>query len=79
MLNRSDPHAAPGLVLTEEECLVLDHAIKAGSDANPSENTLSAYLTGRKQWGVHVVALQFGSSPRYDEDEIFGPLTVLEL
>ena len=29
MLNRSDPQAAPGLILTEEERLVLDRAVKA--------------------------------------------------
>ena len=45
MLNRSDPHAAPGLVLTEEECLVLDRVVKTKPDANPNQNTLSAFLT----------------------------------
>ena len=54
MINRSDPQAAPGLAFTEEERLVLDHAVKAkpGEDAN--HNTLSSYLIKVAQLGGYL-------------------------
>ena len=54
MLNRSDPQAAPGLVLTAEERLVLDRAVKAKSAVEANPNTLSAYLTKMAQLGGYL-------------------------
>jgi hypothetical protein len=54
MLNRSDPQAPPDLVLTEEECLVRDRAVKAKPGADANQNMLSAYLTKVAQLGGYL-------------------------
>jgi hypothetical protein len=54
MISRSDPHAPPGLVLTEEECLILDRAVKAKPGEDASQNTLFAYLTKVAQLGGYL-------------------------
>ena len=54
MLNRSDPQATPGLVLTEEECLVLDRAVKAKSGEDTNRDTLSSYLIKVAQLGGYL-------------------------
>ena len=45
---------ASGLVLTEEECAVLNRAVKAKPDVDVNPNTLSAYLTKVAQLGGYL-------------------------
>jgi hypothetical protein len=44
MLNRSDPDAAPNLILTKDEIALLDQLIKDKNKKAPGEKKLSQYL-----------------------------------
>ena len=54
MLNRSDPHAEPGFVLTEHEITLLDHLVPDKPLRLPRERTLTLYLTKIARLGGYL-------------------------
>jgi Transposase DNA-binding len=54
MLNRSDPQAEPGFVLTEHEITLLDHLVPDKPSRSPRGRTLALYLTKIARLGGYL-------------------------